>query len=129
VFLCGFSRGAIACNFLGLHDDEIAKRWKAFIAYSHYDGVHTWPFPGSDREAAAIRLARLGNRPQFICSEGQQWLETETYLRALTDATNLTFASTGFRNHSDRWTLRPSATRAQLRIWLRELARTCNVVK
>ena len=123
VFLCGFSRGAIACNFLGLHDDEIAKRWKAFIANSHYDGVRKWPYSGNDRESAALRLARLGGRPQFICSEGQQWMETELYLKAFIDTTKLTFASTGFRNHSDRWTLRPSATREQLRIWLRELAR------
>jgi hypothetical protein len=121
--LCGFSRGAIACNFLGLHDDEVAKRWRAFVVYSHYDGVRQWPYPGSDRESAGLRLARLGNRPQFICSEGQQSLETERYLKALIDTTNLTFASTGFRNHNDRWTLRPSAAREQLRTWLREQVR------
>ena len=38
VFLCGFSRGAIACNFIGLHDDEIARLWRGFICHSHYDG-------------------------------------------------------------------------------------------
>jgi hypothetical protein len=123
VVLCGFSRGAIACNFLGLHDDEVAKRWRAFIVFSHYDGVRTWPYPRSDRESAKFRLARLGNRPQFICGEGQQSLETERYLKPLIDTNNLTFASTGFRNHSDRWTLRPSATRDQLRTWLREQTR------
>ena len=31
VVLCGFSRGAIACNFIGLHDDEIARLWRAFL--------------------------------------------------------------------------------------------------
>ena len=69
VVLAGFSRGAIAVNFLGLHDDETAKLWRAFICYSHYDGVRTWPYPGSDRTAARIRLARLAGRPQFICGE------------------------------------------------------------
>ncbi|MEY4483843.1 MAG: hypothetical protein RL693_1295, partial [Verrucomicrobiota bacterium] len=29
IILCGFSRGSIACNYLGLHDDEIAKLWRA----------------------------------------------------------------------------------------------------
>ncbi|MCH2332071.1 MAG: hypothetical protein MK312_11135, partial [Roseibacillus sp.] len=33
--LCGFSRGAIACNFIGLHDDQVASLWKAFIPYRH----------------------------------------------------------------------------------------------
>ena len=28
VILCGFSRGAIACNFLGPADDEISGLWK-----------------------------------------------------------------------------------------------------
>jgi hypothetical protein len=123
VVLCGFSRGAIACNFLGLHDDDISKRWKAFVVYSHYDGVRKWPYPGSDRESAIFRLARLGNRPQFICGEGEQASETEQYLRPLTDTKNMTFASTGFRNHSDRWVLRPSATREQLRKWVLEVVR------
>ena len=34
IVLCGFSRGAIACNFLGLHDDKTAKLWRAFVPYS-----------------------------------------------------------------------------------------------
>ena len=122
LILCGFSRGAIACNYLGLHDDEIAKRWKAFVVYSHYDGVRKWPYPDSDRDSAAVRLARLGTRPQFICGEGNQSQETEKYLRPLTDSSNLAFASTGFRNHSDRWVLRPSATREKLRLWLRDVS-------
>lgn len=123
VVLCGFSRGAIACNYLGLHDDEIAKRWKAFVAFSHYDGVRAWPFPSSDRESAKLRLKRLGNRPQFVCGEGQQVLETEQYLKSLIETERVTFASTGFRNHSDRWVLRPSAARDKLRLWLKDVLR------
>jgi hypothetical protein len=30
VVLSGFSRGAIACNYIGLHDDEISRLWCAF---------------------------------------------------------------------------------------------------
>jgi hypothetical protein len=52
VVLAGFSRGAIAVNYLGLHDDETASLWRAFVCYSHYDGVRTWPYPGSDRASA-----------------------------------------------------------------------------
>jgi hypothetical protein len=31
VFFAGFSRGSIACNFIGLHDDEITGLWRGFI--------------------------------------------------------------------------------------------------
>jgi len=82
--LCGFSRGAIACNFIGLHDDEIAGLWCGFIAYSHYDGVKRWGFPGSDRESALRRLRRLGERPQLVMHEDPpaKLAETRTYLES-----------------------------------------------
>ncbi len=118
VVLSGFSRGAIACNYLGLHDDETAKLWCGFFAYSHYDGVRAWPYPGSDRASALTRLQRLGSRPQFICGEGGNAAETEKYLKPLLPDANLTFLTTGFRNHNDAWTLRPSPARDQARQWL-----------
>ena len=40
VILCGFSRGAIAVNYIGLHDDEIAALWAGFVTHDHYDGVN-----------------------------------------------------------------------------------------
>ncbi len=120
VVLAGFSRGAIACNYLGLHDDKIAARWKALIAFSHYDGVREWPFPNSDAESASVRLKRLGNRPQLICGEKEQAEVTERYLKPLMGTSQITFVSTGFRNHSDRWVLRPSPARARLRAWLQQ---------
>lgn len=121
VVLCGFSRGAIACGYLGLHDDETAKLWRAFLAYSHYDGVKKWPYPGSDRASALVRLQRLGNRPQFICGENTNAQETEKYLRPLLPNADLTILSTGFRNHNDAWTLRPSEARDKAREWLRRV--------
>jgi len=125
VVLCGFSRGAIACNYLGLHDDETAKLWRAFIPYSHYDGIATWPYPASDRDSALTRLKRLAKRPQFICHEvtgsrlnlaaTKKWIES-TSIKA-----NLTFAETGFRNHNDAWLLRTSPAREHLRAWLKRV--------
>lgn len=35
LFLAGFSRGAIACNYLGLRNDAIARLWRGFVCYSH----------------------------------------------------------------------------------------------
>mgnify|MGYP000847666670 FL=1 len=46
VFIAGFSRGAIACNYIGLHDNEIASLWRGFICHSHYDGVREWGVQG-----------------------------------------------------------------------------------
>ncbi len=120
VILCGFSRGAIACNYLGLHDDATSKLWCGFFAYSHYDGVRSWPYPGSDLQSARIRLNRLGDRPQFICSEGNGAESVREYLTPLVPQANLTFMSTGFRNHNDSWVLRPSEARVAARKWLRQ---------
>lgn len=122
VVLAGFSRGSIACNALGLHDDDTAALWAAFLPCSHYDGVRSWPFPGSDRAAAERRLRRLGSRPQFIIGEGRQTEATRDYLTSTGVALDqLTLLSTGFRNHSDRWALRPCAARSQARAWLESL--------
>lgn len=118
VVLCGFSRGAIACNYLGLYDDETARLWCGFLSYSHYDGVKPWPYPNSDRASALVRLKRLAGRPQFICGENTNAQETEKYLRPLLPEADLTFMSTGFRNHNDAWTLRPSPARDKARAWL-----------
>ena len=118
VVLCGFSRGAIACNYLGLYDDDIAKLWRAFIPYSHYDGVKRWPYPGSDKESALIRLKRLKGRPQFICHEGKGVSETQRFLTSAEIEGQFIFQATGFRNHSDGWLLRPSPARALMREWL-----------
>jgi len=122
--LCGFSRGAIACNFIGLHDDRIAPIWRAFVPYSHYDGVITrWPYPGDDRKSALARLRRLNGRPQFVCGENDNADKTRQYLESLDLRGDFTFMSTGFRNHNDAWTLRPSPVRTKLRAWLRRVLR------
>ena len=119
VVLCGFSRGAIACNYLGLYDDDIARLWRAFIPYSHYDGVRRWPYPVSDQESAKRRLQRLAGRPQFICHEGTGVSGTQKFLDSTEIKGKFTFQATGFRNHNDAWLLRPSSARAALRGWLK----------
>lgn len=125
VILAGFSRGAIAANFLGLHDDETSRLWSAFVCYSQYDGVRTWPYPGSDREAAFTRLQRLKGRPQFICGESTNAAETERYLKDTGGWSfgAFTIVNTGFRNHNDAWVLRPGEARTRLRAWLDPLLR------
>lgn len=128
VILTGFSRGAIACNYLGLYDDETAELWRAFVSCSHYDGVRRWPYPDSDAASAAVRLKRLQGRPQFICGERDQIEQTRKYLASF-ELKNVTYASTGFRNHSDQWILRPSPTRDRLRKWLDEVIQSSGAPK
>jgi hypothetical protein len=121
VVLAGFSRGSLAVNRLGLHDDETAKLWRAFLCYSQHDGVRTWPYPGSDPASALVRLERLHGRPEFICGEGTNADDTREFLRTaglLPGA--FTIVPTGFRNHNDAWVLRPSEAREKLRAWFRK---------
>ena len=123
VILCGFSRGSIAANAIGLHDDKIAALWRGFVCYSHYDGVSTrWPFAGADAASARQRLDRLKGRPQLICGESP--LEsTRSYLESTGVTGDFTFLETGFRNHNDAWTLRPSPARDSARQWLARIVR------
>lgn len=72
IFLCGFSRGGIAVNYIGLADDEIAGLWRGFLSHDHYDGElewggHPWGSPLSDyRKRANVRLDRIKGRPVWI---------------------------------------------------------------
>ncbi len=124
IILCGFSRGAIACNFIGLYDDEIAGLWAGFIPFSHYDGVRKWAYPDSDRNSAMVRISRLLGRPQLILSESLANNQlTRKYIESLKgiDTDQLIYMDSGFRNHNDEWVLRPSPARSFVRQWLKRI--------
>ena len=122
VLLAGFSRGAIACNYIGLRDDEIASLWRGFIPYSHYDGVRTWSYRDSDRASALARLKRLRGRPSFICHE-RSVDATREYLSASGVKAPFTFQTIHFRNHNDQWVLRDIPERRKLRAWAQKVLR------
>jgi hypothetical protein len=121
VILMGFSRGALAVNYLGLADDEMASLWRGTVPYAHYDGRPAdqgVPYPDHDPASAIVRLRRMGSKPTFIVEEmmgsngTSQWIETTGV------PLNATYHSTGFCNHNDAWTLRNSKARTVLREWL-----------
>jgi len=128
VFLCGFSRGAIAVNYLGLADDEISRLWKGFISHDHYDGV----FPVSDPPSTLERLKRIGDRPQLICST-MGTKKTRDYLAKHTSLENFTFLDVPVNElfkipdgkivhpHSDLWMSIDSTYRQQAREWLQDV--------
>jgi hypothetical protein len=122
--LCGFSRGAIAGNYIGLRNDKIAGLWKCFVLHSHYDGVRRWPYEDSDAASARERLARLNGRPQWISHEGTI-AATEQFLKDSQAANKrelgkFTLVPLPFPNHTDTWVLHDIPPRAEVRRWLRE---------
>ena len=139
VFLCGFSRGAIGVNYLGLHDDEIAGLWTAFVAHDHFDGAKQWSTPWGSSLAvyqhnAKQRLARLGNRPYWVSQNGSD-RGTEQFVRSVvSDCSHFQFANINTKailgsfpndvaksSHTDRWLLKPSTYRDQVWHWMNEI--------
>jgi len=123
VVLCGFSRGAIACNYIGLHDDEIARLWCAFFCHSHYDGVRKWPYADADEASALKRLERLHGRPQWISHEGGTDA-TREYIERSGIKAPYTFATLPYPNHSAAWVLRDLPLRKEARAWLEGVKQT-----
>jgi hypothetical protein len=68
VILTGHSRGAIACNYIGLRNDKIAKLWLGMVPVSHYDN-RRWGQTEAEQVRRVERLLRLGNTPQYVCGE------------------------------------------------------------
>jgi hypothetical protein len=141
VFICGFSRGAIGVNYIGLHDDDIARLWCAFLSHDHYDGVKewkgtTWGTPLDEyRASAADRLRRLSGRPVLVCQNGGTQA-IEEYLSGRLSCGEFTFLTVhvgeifaGFPNetaihpHTDRWLLKDSPDRQQVWAWVEEVLR------
>ncbi len=119
VLLAGFSRGAIACNYIGLHDDHIAALWCGMICHSHYEGE--FRHPAADEPDWPTRLQRLGKRPQWISHE-RSTRPIQSMIEATGFKGNLSFHSLPFKNHSARWTLCELPLRDQARRWLLQFA-------
>jgi len=137
VFLCGFSRGAIGVNYLGLHDDEVAKLWTAFITHDHFDGIKEWGTTswGSPldkyRTEAAERLKRVAGRPYLVCQNGDKY-GSEVFVRSvLGSANNFTFNNLNTSEvfgtfphplakaaHTDFWAYLPSKYRTRAWEWM-----------
>ena len=90
VFICGFSRGAIGVNYLGLYNEQIADVWLGFFSHDHYDGVlewkgTNWGAPLSDyRQAAKERILRVKGRNILISenfSGGGSSFKTKQYIQ------------------------------------------------
>lgn len=124
VWLCGFSRGAIATSYIGLADDGIAALWRGLIAHDHFDGQRQWGYPEDDREAALKRLARLKGRPVLVSGNANDFLRDHPELAEFTflkpSVAGIFDIPEGkvIHPHTDRWMHRDSRWRREAREWL-----------
>jgi hypothetical protein len=124
VFICGFSRGAIATSYIGLANDDIAALWRGVITHDHFDGDRRWNYPESDRESAMRRLARLKGRPVLACGIGSGFLRGRPEIARLTELQPkvgeiFDIPEGGvIHPHTDLWMHRESEGRTLARSWL-----------
>lgn len=137
VLLCGFSRGAIGVNYIGLHDDEVSRLWTGFITHDHFDGVREWrgTMWGAPleryREAATERLQRVGDRPYLVSQNGSVRASEEFIRGAVPECDSFLFNAVNTRSilgefpnrfakhpHTDRWLFKPSADRTKVWRWI-----------
>jgi hypothetical protein len=129
VVLAGFSRGSIACNYVGLSDDDMAGLWCGLFCHSHYDGIRDWPHADDDHLSAMRRLQRLQGRPQWISHEGNV-SDISDFVRRHAQGSpigpvteppqvpgNFTITALPFPDHTDQWILRDIPLRTAAREW------------
>lgn len=143
IFICGFSRGAIGVNYLGLYNEEIADVWLGLFTHDHYDGVKEWVGdwgkPLSDyRQAAKERFRRIKGRNCLISQnvkEGENTSETKKYIEEyrLDTLANITFNLVSVssivpgipsafipHSHTDKWLLYESLNANLVYDWFLE---------
>lgn len=114
IVLTGFSRGAIACGYIGLRNDRIAALWKGFHACQHYDGAN---WNGSTIPDAIERAVRFKGKAIFHTDNSQE--KFQPVMDAM--QTTVTWASSGLGFHSTAMFLDERASTQQLRQWFWQL--------
>ena len=117
VVLTGFSRGAIACGFIGLRNDTIAAIWKGFHACQHYDG-DGWN--GATMPEAITRAKRFRGVAVFQTDNPRgRFAPVLDAMRA-----EITWADSGLGFHSTAMFLDDRPSTAALRQWFWRLVTT-----
>jgi acetyl esterase/lipase len=121
VLLVGFSRGAIACSYLGLRDETMADVWLAFLPHSHIDGGRFTP------NGAREGLARTRGRATFVSYGSSDDGRNESpkgaaVLRAL--GFPVVEREIAGLEHTDLWFERDSPIRREMREWIARVLQT-----
>lgn len=114
----GFSRGAIACGYIGLANDEISKLWKGFIACQHYDGS-SWN--QSNMAGAIERAPRFQGEAIFQVDNAAKAANYEQLMDYTDPSVEWTWVSSGLDFHSTAMFLDDRAMMVQLRQWFHDL--------
>jgi hypothetical protein len=114
IVLAGFSRGAIACGYIGLRNAQIASLWKGFHACQHYDG-DGWN--GATLPGALERAERFRGKAVF------QTDNPEGKFKQIMDVmkTDVTWVKSGLGAHSTAMFLDDRPSTQKLREWFLQL--------
>ena len=118
LFLCGFSRGAIACGYIGLRNDEIAKLWKGFVACQHYDGS---PWRESKMEDAVLRAPRFRGEAIFQVDNKQE--KYQPVVDATDPSVKWTWVQSKLGYHTTAMFLDERPSTKTLRQWYQDLTK------
>jgi hypothetical protein len=114
VVLTGFSRGAIACGYIGLRNDRIAALWKGFHACQHYDR-DGWN--GATMDGALQRARRFTGKAVFQTDNSEE--KPQTVMDAM--HTGVIFVRSGLGAHACAMFLDSRPSTQQLRQWFWDL--------
>lgn len=114
IVLTGFSRGAIACGYIGLRDDSIASLWKGFHACQHSDGSD---WNGSNMAGAIERAARFRGKSVFQTDNSPDKFQPVMEVMKA----EVTWAQSGLGFHSTAMFLDGRPSTRQLREWFWKL--------
>ena len=114
--LTGFSRGAIACGYIGLRHDRLAALWKGFHACQHGDG-DGWG--GATMESAIGRARRFCGKGVFQTDNPEK-----TFQPVMTAMkTQVVWAQSGLGAHATAMFLDDRPSTQRLRQWFWNLVR------
>ena len=116
VVLTGFSRGAIACGYIGLRDDRVAPLWKGFHCCQHHDG-DGWS--GATLAGAVERGRRFRGAAVFHTDNAAGPVAPVTEAMGVP----ATFVQSGLGAHSSVMFLDDRESTERLRGWFRGLVR------
>jgi len=120
LILTGFSRGALACGYIGLRNDRIAGLWKGIHACQHYDGGG---WGGATMDGARARARRFRGRAVFQTDNPREKFQ------ALMDVMNteVTWADSGLGGHATAMFLDDRPSTQALRQWFADLVKPDSV--
>jgi hypothetical protein len=114
LILTGFSRGAIACGYIGLRNDRIAALWKGMHACQHFDGSG---WGGATITGAIERARRFQGEAVFHTDNPEE--KVQPVMDAM--SARFTFVKSGLGSHSTAMFLDERPSTQQLRQWFLDL--------